>query len=201
MQFPMLASLISLSFHWDVHAHSASEGLGGSPDGPLALPGPQRGLPEKPNTSVVNVNTIGVIYTARLAQYYMMKDKSPEPKALVFIGSMCEYIIQCLLNVLMSISSKSQWYDLYFSSGQFLNPTPALPKGEIYCATKHAVCEYSNVRHCLIASLGHRSLSQSLRPAKSIQYPSGNSLPLVCGYTHSQSADTDHSSWYPNDAS
>lgn len=198
----MLASLISLSFHWDVHAHSASEGLGGSPDGPLALPGPQRGLPEKPNTSVVNVNTIGVIYTARLAQYYMMKDKSPEPKALVFIGSMCEYIIICLLSVLMSTSSESQWCDVCFASGQSLNFSLALPKGEIYCATKHAVRElYSNVQHWLIASLGHRSLSQSLRPAKSIQYPSGNSLPLVCGYTHSQSADTDHSSWYPNDAS
>jgi NAD(P)-dependent dehydrogenase (short-subunit alcohol dehydrogenase family) len=53
-------------------------GLGGSPDGP----------PEKPITAVVQVNLVGVIYTVRLGQYYMMKDKSSDPKAIVFIGSM-----------------------------------------------------------------------------------------------------------------
>jgi hypothetical protein len=65
-------------------------GLGGSPDGPLALPGPQRGLPVKPVTATVEVNLVGVIYTVRLGQYYMMKNKSSDPKALVFVGSMCE---------------------------------------------------------------------------------------------------------------
>jgi hypothetical protein len=65
-------------------------GLGGSPDGPLALPGPQSGPPEKPITAVVQVNLVGVIYTVRLGQYYMMKDKSSDPKAIVFVGSMCE---------------------------------------------------------------------------------------------------------------
>ena len=65
-------------------------GLGGSPDGSLALPGPQNGPPVKPITAVVEVNLVGVIYTVRLGQYYMMKNKSSDPKAIVFVGSMCE---------------------------------------------------------------------------------------------------------------
>jgi len=56
----------------------------------LALPGPQRGPPVKPVTAVVEVNIVGVIYTVRLGQYYLMKDRSSDPKAIVFVGSMCE---------------------------------------------------------------------------------------------------------------
>ncbi|KAG8829958.1 hypothetical protein FRC17_005720 [Serendipita sp. 399] len=66
----------------------ANAGLGHSGDGSLALTMPSREIPKEPNLSVLNVNLIGVIYTVRLGQYYLMKNKSKEPKAFIFIGSM-----------------------------------------------------------------------------------------------------------------
>ncbi|KAG8843301.1 hypothetical protein FRB91_003466 [Serendipita sp. 411] len=82
-------------------------GIGHGGDGSLALTMLPR-EPSKPSTSVVDVNLTGVIYTTRLAQFYLMKkNKSKEQRALIFIGSMAG--------------------------------NNGLPRGEIYCATKHAV--------------------------------------------------------------
>jgi NAD(P)-dependent dehydrogenase (short-subunit alcohol dehydrogenase family) len=40
--------------------------------------------------SVLDVNLTGSIYTARLAQYYLMKNKFSDSNAIVFMGSMGE---------------------------------------------------------------------------------------------------------------
>ncbi|PVF96568.1 NAD(P)-binding protein [Serendipita vermifera] len=62
-------------------------GIGRTRDGPLALTGLKEELIQ-PLTKVIDVNLTGVIYTVRLGQYYLMKTKSNNPKAIVFIGSM-----------------------------------------------------------------------------------------------------------------
>ncbi|KIM22325.1 hypothetical protein M408DRAFT_332959 [Serendipita vermifera MAFF 305830] len=66
----------------------ASAGIGGSPDGSFVVKGGKNAPPAKPSLAVLDVNLTGSIYTARLAQYYLMKDKSSEPKAIIFMGSM-----------------------------------------------------------------------------------------------------------------
>ncbi|KAG8798025.1 hypothetical protein FRC18_008779, partial [Serendipita sp. 400] len=82
----------------------ANAGIGHGGDGSLALTMLPR-EPSKPSTSVVDVNLTGVIYTTRLAQFYLMKkNKSKEQRALIFIGSMGMYSFllkqQCILNVI-----------------------------------------------------------------------------------------------------
>jgi hypothetical protein len=65
-------------------------GIGSAKDGPFALVGPQKGPPTKPLMSVLDVNLTGSIYTARLAQHYLMKNKFSDSNAIVFMGSMGE---------------------------------------------------------------------------------------------------------------
>jgi hypothetical protein len=66
-------------------------GIGRSGKAGFALTGLETIGLRKPNTKVVDVNIIGVIYTARLAQYYLLNTKSNDPKAIVFIGSIGKY--------------------------------------------------------------------------------------------------------------
>lgn len=63
-------------------------GIGQAGDGYLALTGLEMKGLVKPETKVIDVNLTGVVYTVRLAQYYLMKKKSNDPKAIVFVGSM-----------------------------------------------------------------------------------------------------------------
>ncbi|THU96729.1 NAD-binding protein [Dendrothele bispora CBS 962.96] len=54
-----------------------------------------RGKPVKPNLTTVNVNLVGAMYTAHLAQHYLCINREPEGtslKAIVMIGSMASWL-------------------------------------------------------------------------------------------------------------
>ncbi|GAA6030724.1 hypothetical protein JCM8097_006290 [Rhodosporidiobolus ruineniae] len=54
----------------------------------------EKGLLAKPDMAVVEVDTVGTIYTAKLGIHYLRKNPSPSPslKSLVILGSLTSYI-------------------------------------------------------------------------------------------------------------
>ncbi|KAK7041432.1 hypothetical protein VNI00_009298 [Paramarasmius palmivorus] len=59
--------------------------------GPIELD--ERGKPKKPGMTTVNINLIGVLYTAHLAQHYLLVNRADATslKAVVFIGSIASW--------------------------------------------------------------------------------------------------------------
>lgn len=57
-------------------------------DGPLALSKRTKDIPNKPDTRTIDINLVGVIYTIKLGQHYLMKNKPLGPMAIIFVGSM-----------------------------------------------------------------------------------------------------------------
>jgi len=48
----------------------------------------EQAIPRKPNLKTLDVNLNGVLYTTRLGQYYLYKNRHSKGRSLVFIGSM-----------------------------------------------------------------------------------------------------------------
>ena len=69
--------------------------------------------------AVLDVNLIGAMYTTRLAQYYLMKNKVEEQKAIIFLGSMGESPSMIYNPSLMARFSWSKWYIARFGVNIF----------------------------------------------------------------------------------
>jgi len=53
---------------------------------------PAGAKPSKPNVSTIEINLIGVIYTVKLAFYYLKKNPSKDGKSITLIGSMASHV-------------------------------------------------------------------------------------------------------------
>ncbi|KAK4556819.1 hypothetical protein LTR86_005799 [Recurvomyces mirabilis] len=80
-------------FDWDDQLRLSKDAIDFSPSGKIHYVVANAGVAKKPDTSIINVDLVGVLYTAKLAMHYFVKQNGIEPSpsqedtALILISS------------------------------------------------------------------------------------------------------------------
>jgi hypothetical protein len=73
-------------------ANNAQSGVCPTQEGVFTVPNHRFSPPVKPKSILLDVNLVGAMYSARLAQYYLLKNESSQQKSIIFIGSTSEHL-------------------------------------------------------------------------------------------------------------